>query len=553
MTPTAARDVHPLSARAALLALAFFAAMAVLQTWPLAQHPATWSRHDNGDAMLNEWAIAWVAHQLPRDPLHLFDANIFHPERNTLAFSEHMLPQALMGAPLLWLGAPTLLVHNLLLLAGLALSGWTMSVVMFRWTGAWGPALVSGVLLAFNAHTLTRLTHLQAMHLEFLPLAIYALDRLLVRPRLRTALALAAAVTLQSLTSNYLLVATAFALPAATLARPGEWIGAAHRRAFGLLILAAAVAGACVLPFLLPYAWARAEQGLVRPLSWVSLYDASWADYLTTGGRFHFDAWSRAFWPASKAALFPGALATLLATVTLASGSAWRQPAVRAWLAVGLVGLLLSFGTKVPGYALLYEAVPLLQGIRATVRLGYLALVAIAALAGFGLTHLLTTWRMRGRLAGTAVTCAVLAIVSLEATRVPVGWVPKYIVPDIYQTLARADRGPVVELPIPSRSAFGKNAPYLLHSTVGWWPLVNGYSGFSPPRYETWHDELNDFPDDRSLAALREGGVRYVVVHLAAFVERDPDGLQHISRSEAIRPLASDGDIAIYRVEATTP
>ena len=58
---------------------------------------------------------------------------------------------------------------------------------------------------------------------------------------------------------------------------------------------------------------------------------------------------------------------------------------------------------------------------------------------------------------------------------------------------------------------------------------------------------------DRSLAALREGGVRYVVVHLAAFVERDPDGLQHISRSEAIRPLASDGDIAIYRVEATTP
>ena len=51
-------------------------------------------------------------HQLPRDPLHLFDANIFHPERNTLAFSEHMLPQALMGAPLLWLGRYAQLVKD---------------------------------------------------------------------------------------------------------------------------------------------------------------------------------------------------------------------------------------------------------------------------------------------------------------------------------------------------------------------------------------------------------------------------------------------------------
>ena len=43
--------------------------------------------NDNGDTQLNEWIMAWVVHQLPRDPLRLFDANIFYPAKDTLAFS----------------------------------------------------------------------------------------------------------------------------------------------------------------------------------------------------------------------------------------------------------------------------------------------------------------------------------------------------------------------------------------------------------------------------------------------------------------------------------
>ena len=36
---------------------------------------------DIGDPLLSTWRLSWVAHQLPRDPLHLFDANIFYPEQ----------------------------------------------------------------------------------------------------------------------------------------------------------------------------------------------------------------------------------------------------------------------------------------------------------------------------------------------------------------------------------------------------------------------------------------------------------------------------------------
>ena len=62
--------------------------------------PGTLSRNDNGDAQLNEWIMAWVAHQLPRAPARLFNANIFYPAHDTLAFSEPLIVPALMGAPL---------------------------------------------------------------------------------------------------------------------------------------------------------------------------------------------------------------------------------------------------------------------------------------------------------------------------------------------------------------------------------------------------------------------------------------------------------------------
>src|SRR5439155_8879172 len=60
--------------------LALFAALTVVHTWPLASNPAQLSRNDNADTLLNEWTIAWDAHQAVHDPRHLFDANIFYPE-----------------------------------------------------------------------------------------------------------------------------------------------------------------------------------------------------------------------------------------------------------------------------------------------------------------------------------------------------------------------------------------------------------------------------------------------------------------------------------------
>ena len=75
---------RPRRARMVAGTLVLFVGLAIAHTWPLASAPRTWSRNDNADTVLHEWIMAWVTHQAVHDPIRLFDANIFYPERHTL-------------------------------------------------------------------------------------------------------------------------------------------------------------------------------------------------------------------------------------------------------------------------------------------------------------------------------------------------------------------------------------------------------------------------------------------------------------------------------------
>jgi hypothetical protein len=281
-----------------------FVALAVVHTWPLASAPGLLSRNDVADTVLHEWILAWVAHQLVTDPFHLFDANIFYPERYTLAYSDHLIVQSLMGAPLTWAGFSPVFVHNVVLIAGYALTGWTTAYVLTRWTGSRAAGILSGSLVAFSAFTLTRLPQIQDLHFEFFPLVLLALDRLLAYSRMRDALALASWYVLQSLTGTYLMVFTAISIVAATLARPREWLGSRFAAVAPRAALAAAVAIAVLTPFLYPYLVVSREAGLSRSLEETARYSAELTDYFAAAGRFHFETWSRRFWQGDG--LFPG-------------------------------------------------------------------------------------------------------------------------------------------------------------------------------------------------------------------------------------------------------
>lgn len=527
-----------------LPALAFFVGLALVHTWPLASAPGTLSRTDNADTMLNQWILAWVAHALATNPFDLFNANIFHPEPRTLAFSEHLFVPALFGAPLFWLGASPVLAYNVVLWCGLALTAWTSSLVVHRWTGDWWAALAAGSLAAFNTETLTRMGHIQAMHVEFLPLALLALDDVLRDGTRRNALRLGVVTAAQMLCSGYLLVMTAVSLVVGVLVQPRRWLGDRFRRVAPALALAVGVTALVTAPFLYQYYRVQKDQGLTRAFDEIAMYAAVWPNYLATGARLHFETWAAPYYAEANSAAFPGVLPLALALVAVLSGVALRDGRARMWLAIGLVGMALSFGPRLPGYELLYYGFPLLQGIRAVARFGFLWLFAVAMLTGFGVAWL------RGRIAGDArparrrwaAACgaACLIVVNVENTRVPMGFVEAPDIPAIYRTLAPVEGAVVAELPFPEPRRFAANGAYVWASTQHWKPLLNGYSGFMPQSYGKHWEAFATFPDPSAIAALREAGVTHIVVHMAhapdaAAALRDVPGVTLFAQTERIR------------------
>lgn len=530
--------------------LVLFGGLATLHTWPMPSDPAHLTRLDNDDTAFNTWVIAWVAHQVPREPLRLFAAPIFHPAPDALAFSEHMVVQGILSMPLQWITTPVA-AYNVMVWLGFALSGWAMALVIRAWTGSIAAAVVAGCLYAFNAHLLTRYSHLQALHMQFFPVALYGLDRLLRAttsagdraPVAPPALLLGVGFVLQALCSNYTMVMMTVALGVGFVVRPEAW--RPSRRLWFALVATAIVSAAVLVPFLLPYARVRAEQGLIRTLDEVRMYSAGPQDYLVTAGRLHYAWWSHRFFE-GRTALFPGVVGVLLAAVAVCGGVAWRDTRARMALAFGVVGVALSFGANLPGYEWLQQ-IPLLQGIRAASRWGGLFLIAVAILAGYGVAML--ERRLAHRSWWPALALALIGGVTIEALRAPLGMERFDRIPSVHARLAQDDVKAIVVFPLYGGHNFNRNAEYMLHQTRHWKPMLNAYSSFAPRSFYETAARLQSFPDAAAIAELERQGFTHVVLHRGP-LERDfgreaVDGLR--AHPDLAFVLERDG-VIIYRV-----
>ena len=295
-----------------------------------------------------------------------------------------------------------------------------------------------------------------------------------------------------------------------------------------------------------PYVQRSGNDSFRRSLGTVSRYAATPWSYLTTTVRLHYDTWShRIYDTLSGEALFPGVIALALCGVACAARGGIARRGERSTLfAIVVVGIVLSLGPTTPIYAWVHM-LPLMDGIRAAARFGYLALFAVAGLAGIGLAYLRRRHPRRAR----ALSLLLLILVTLEAFHGPLPFDRYDGIPPIYRPLAAdPEPGGILELPIFSGPEFHANAVYMLSSTTHWRPLVNGYSGYRPEGFDRLAEVVGAFPAERAIRRLREIGVRYVVVHVDAF--RDTSRARYILRNTPerrdVRLVAAVGDDRLY-------
>src|SRR4029453_262524 len=251
-----------------------YAAIAVVMTWPLAAGMTRDGAWDLGDSGLNMWILAGDWEQLPgilqghySHLRHFFDANIFHPAPLTLAYSEHLVPQAIEIFPIYALTKNPILCYNLLFLSTFVLSGLGMFLFAREVTGNTAAAVVGGLLFAFVPYRIPQSSHLQVLSSQWMPFAMYGFRRYFEGGRTRALIGATGAVIVQGLSSGYyLLYFSPFAVAYVLweMWRTGQL---KDRRTWFALLAAAAVAALVMAPFVVPYFRASRELELSRSLS----------------------------------------------------------------------------------------------------------------------------------------------------------------------------------------------------------------------------------------------------------------------------------------------
>jgi len=494
-------------------AAVLFSVLTLALTWPQVLHPG--SVPDDKDSYFNLWRLAWIAHQLPLDPLRLFDANIFAPLPLTLAFSDAVLLEGLIAAPAIWAGLPAVHALNALVLASFLACGLGAFLLVRQLTGDAGAAVVAGVIFAFAPYRFDHYHHLELLWAQWLPLTLWMCHRALESGRLAYGLWAGCCFALQGLSSIYYAVFFAVVLAGLLPGLVTTVPGALRRRVLVSLASGALLAAFVLAPYMLPYRAARTlvgdrDEGSIRvysagPSHYLAPMPSSVAYGAATGGL-----------GSPEKRLFVGFLPIGLVAIALWPPVDRRRLAYALALAIAVDGTLGHRGLL---YPFLREHIDVFMGLRVPARFGHLVLLGTSVMAGFGLARLNRRLeRLRPRLAGAA-NWTIGALVVGEYFMWPMALVPVQTVPDDASLWLRSQPpGIVADLPLPRSTAdIANDARAAYRSTFHWQPLLNGYSGFYPASYVDLWAPVASFPDDRSLAALRGRGVSYLLVRQAGF------------------------------------
>jgi hypothetical protein len=510
-----------------LRAFALYAILTAALTWPLASNLTVM---DAGDSAFFAWEIAWELHALTTDPASLPHANIFHPLRFTLGMDEPVLGTTLLALPLWPFTEDAVWLYNVLRLLTFAMSASTTYCLARELGCGEGAALFAGAAFAFSPIRTDQIAHLSTLGTQWLPALVLFMHRFARTGDTRDALLAALFFVLEFLACGYHGVIGLAVLPLGALVL----LWGRLRSRLPAAILATGLAGFALLPLYLMHHEALAPERYVRGSAETAFYSAAVESFLATS------SWNR-LWGEATAPfrtigpnnLFPGLVVPGLALGGLALLAKRRQRPSRealALLAIGLAAVIVALGPEVRAFGrvlfpspfgLLREVVPVFQMIRVTSRAGvYLALpLAVLAAKGLGVLRL-------PPLPTALVTIAALAETVIAPIPMP-EWTKvidtRREPTAVYRWLAdQPGRPPVVHLPmldvygLERRPRYHESI-YMVYSTLHWKPLVNGYAGIEPARYLRVRELARGFPSRELLDALREIGVRYVVLHRGGY------------------------------------
>lgn len=305
-----------------LSTFAFFLLLAVALTWPLAIRLDT-TVSDLGDPLLNTWILDWDLWASTHTPSRLYQAPIFFPSRDPLAYSENLFGIALLCLPFYLAGCAPLVIYNLAILAGFALCGYGAYVLGRTLTQASPPlasvaaSLIAGILYAFVPYRFDHLSHLQIIWGGWLPLMLASLWQARRNPSTGNLILFGSCVLMNGLTNVYFFLFGTLTVALTLLAL--RLLAFDHdRRTWWRLVAACMVAATLMVPVLMPYRTVSHLYGMKRGRGEAMDGSARWSDWLAATERSRtYGSIAPPEFGSHEHYLFPGLLTLFLLAASL--------------------------------------------------------------------------------------------------------------------------------------------------------------------------------------------------------------------------------------------
>ncbi len=522
-------------------------AATLVSTWPLPTSP--WLVPAHQDPLFSSWRLyQWARNLAGSGPGGLFDGNIFVPAGEVLLYSDAIPLLAVPAAPFIWLGAPPLLVYDGLVWLSYLCAGLAMYACARELSGSRFGALVAAVIFVAAPSRIEHVMHLELLWTAFMPLTVLGTVRLL-RGEARGAWLTGVSLGAQFLCCIYYGV---FMITIWPVMAGIEWLRTRPLLPRPLVLRAATwllAAGVVAAVYSLPYQRARAIVG-ERDDDEVDRYSATLESYANFPPSNRVWGWTAQPEDAERR-LSPGVVASALAVSAVLAPTAPWTLALTAGTLVAVDGSIGKFGWS---YQALRRLVPPYRGLRVPARFAAVVLLGVALLAAIGCANL-ARHLGRASLAPVAAGALLLLLGAEYASVHPVRAMPRRA-PPLYHWLSLLPPTVIVHAPLPRPGALpGAEADYQYFAQYHRHRLLNGNSGFYPPGYLLMLERAKDFPDERSLRAMRANGAEFLIVHGQHFGSPDEYGAAVLAlelRTDLTPITTSDdggGVVRIYRLE----
>ncbi len=307
---------------------------------------------DPGDPLFTLSILKWAASCLPSLE-GFWHAPFFFPETWSTARSDHLLGPAVWMKLTDQIGG-SVLSFNILFLGSFLLSGFATYWVLRRRFSAPAAAL-AGFWFAFSPYRMSTLSHIQVLLAQWVPLTLWAFDRLLEKPSARRGVLFLAFYALHVSGGAYLAFMIHVALAVILIVRWRESIAALRIPTKGIVVaIVGTLAVAMMATLYVPYLQAeRAGVTSARGMDQLRHTEIATSSFLNAHARYR---WAD-IWPSQlrrgHSRLFPGLVALVLAGLGAASlikidFIGWRKLPLwtrgATWFGVGscFVGALLA-------------------------------------------------------------------------------------------------------------------------------------------------------------------------------------------------------------------